>query len=114
MWNTSSPAADDLLLQTDQRDAALLQHGDGGEQLGERTPQPIEPQDGKSVALSGIGKQSVQSGSIHRAAGADIREHLDGAGLGLGLAALVPPRVRTLGKTPEAITPVPYDPESTP
>ena len=72
----------DLLLKTDQGDAARLEQGDGCQQLAERAPEALKANDRQRVTVAGISKQRLQPGPLHRPAGADIGEHLDGAGLG--------------------------------
>jgi hypothetical protein len=45
-WKTSSPAADEVSIfssEREERDAALLQHGDGYKKLGERAARTQSP-----------------------------------------------------------------------
>ena len=60
----------------------VLQHGDGGKQFGKRAAEAVETYDGQDVAFARVGQERGQARPVHRAAGADIGEHLDGAGLG--------------------------------
>lgn len=65
---TDGRARVDLLFQAEQRNAALLQHGNGREQLGERAAEPVEAYDREGVAAPRVVEQRREPWPFHRAA----------------------------------------------
>jgi hypothetical protein len=69
----------DFFFQAQERDPALFQRGNGREQFGQRTPEPVEANHGEPVASPCISEESGKARPIHRFAGTNVSEPLDGA-----------------------------------
>jgi hypothetical protein len=82
-WNTSSPAAEAVSNRSSRLSRAMPRSFSthGGQQFGERPPQPVEPHDGQRVAAPRVVEQGGEARPVHRVAGANVGEHPDRAGL---------------------------------